>query len=40
MLLSVQIQINFKPQLHAIFRLYNIAGLDTTNIFIWMSGEK
>ena len=34
----LQIQINFKPQLHAVFKLY-IAGVGT-NIFTWMWDEK
>ena len=34
----LQIQINFKPQLHTVFILYK-AGV-STNIFTWMWDEK
>ena len=30
----LDIQIDFKPQLHAVFILY-MAGVNTTNIFTW-----
>ena len=35
----LQIQINFKPQLHAVFVPY-VTGVNTTNIFTWMWDEK